>query len=191
MNEINSVSPSEWGVVRLYKIDLQAAQIEGFTRQGDQIGTDGLPIWPLREALGSTRLDPGKIEIFAVDDVIEIGLSAYLADGLGIPEHQFAAEQARLDAERGYILVVTSQAFGGTAQMLSPKPPLRHIGTYREAPIEPVIRKIETPSAQGRLAKRSAHVVSKDTSAIVPILIVLSAIILGAGLVVVLALGMG
>ena len=181
----------EWGVVRLFAIDLPEDQIGGFEEVSDVIGIDGRPLWPLRDALGATHLEKDRLEVFPVGDIADLGLSAYLTEGLGIPDATLAHERARIDAVRGHVLVVTSGALGGVAQTLSPQPPLRHIGTYHEAPIAPVIGSIETEAASGKLAKRAVPVVSKDEGRLVPILIVVLAIVLGAGMVIVMALGMG
>ncbi|MEM9031700.1 MAG: hypothetical protein AAGB18_03560 [Pseudomonadota bacterium] len=185
------VAPDEWGVVRLFVIDLPADEIDGFVAQGDVVGIDGRRHWPLRDALGATRLEEDRLEVFPVGDVAALGLSAYLTDGLGIPEGALAPERSKIDAVQGIVLVVTSLAMGGVAQTLDPKPPLRHIGTYHEEPLSPVIGRIESEGAQGKLAKRAEPVVSKDEGRLVPVLIVIAAILLGAGIIAVMALGMG
>jgi hypothetical protein len=187
------VTAHETGVVRLFQLDLPEDEIRGFVEKGWYPGDDGgeAEHWPLREALGAEYLKVDHVEVFPVGDVAALGLSTYMTEGLGMPDAEIAADKSRIDAVRGHVVVVTSAAFGGVAQRLDPHPPLHLIGTYRETPPAPVIGTIETASANGRMAKRSGHVVHARNSTLRNIGIVFLAMLLGAGIVVALALGLG
>lgn len=125
------VSSSERGLVRLFAVDVPPEEIEAFRTQ--VIGVDGaLLSWPLKEALGFTYLDEDFIELFPVSDLEEMGLTGYMIEGLGIAQKDVAEDATRLTAQKGWVLIVLSAAFDGVAQTLSPKAPLRWIGTYKE-----------------------------------------------------------
>lgn len=120
------VKTSERGIVRLFLIDLpDDALIDAFT------DSDTVP-WPLQQALGAETLDPDHVESFALRDLEGLGLSGYMAEGLGIREDEIAADRTRLDALDGHLLVVTSPAFRAQAQVIRPRAPLRWVGTYTE-----------------------------------------------------------
>lgn len=131
MTERFEIKAHEHGVVRLFAVDLPAAEVDGFATPG----ADG---WPLRDALGADTLDPDEIEVFPVSDLTGLGLPGYMIEGLGIAEADVAEDRARLDALKGHVAVVRSRAFGGVAQEITPRAPLRWIGTYVEerAPVQ-------------------------------------------------------
>ncbi len=192
---MREVAAQEAGVVRLFRIDLPAAEIDAFMAN-DRAGYDAdgagaeAPSWPLREALGAEYLDEGFVEVVAVKDIAGLGLAGYLAEGMGIPEEDLAADRAMLDALEGHVLVVGSPAFGGLAQALDPQAPLEPVGLYREAPVRPVIGRIESAAAKGRLARRSTHVVHHHASTIRTLMVLMAALLLGGGIVAMLALGL-
>lgn len=125
------VSSSERGLVRLFAVDLPGDEIENF--RSAKINSDGeLAEWPLDDALGFSFLDEDFIELFDVIDLEDLGLTGYMVEGLGIAQKDVDEDAARLAAQKGWILVVLSAAFGGVAQTLTPKAPLRWIGTYKE-----------------------------------------------------------
>lgn len=138
MSERFEVKPGERGIVRIFAVDLTVDQIKGFD---------------VAAALGVDRLDAAGIELFPVDDVKEIGLSGYMHEGLGIAADELDA--ARLDALEGYVLVVLSAAFAGQAATVTPKSPLRWIGTYTEetAPIK--FEPLPSDSARGNVVTQT------------------------------------
>ena len=195
------VPAHESGVVRLFAVELPDAEIDGFASKNwsayDAADDDAEgPPWPLRDALGADYLDDAHVEVIAVGDVAAIGLSTYMTEGLGLAEDEISKDRSRIDTVRGHVVVITSPAFGGLPQTLDPELPLRLVGTFREVAADPVIGTIETPSAQSpqrrdRRAKRSTHVVHARTSPLRTLFIVIMAILLGAGIVLALALGAG
>jgi hypothetical protein len=121
MSETFHVKSTEHGLVRLFAVDLPPEKIESFD---------------VAEALGVKALDPAQVELFAVSDLTGLGLSGYLNEGLGIAREEL--DSARLDALTGCVLIVRSAAFQGQSVKLSPKAPLRWVGTYPEesAPVK-------------------------------------------------------
>ena len=118
------VKASEHGVVRVFDVDLPAEQVKAFNRRN---GT-----WPLQDALGADTLDPDHVDLIAVEDLDELGLSGYLAEGLGISADDLRDMRGPLDALSGHVLIVTSRAFAGQDQTLSPRAPLHLVATFTE-----------------------------------------------------------
>jgi hypothetical protein len=125
------VSASEHGLVRLFAVDLPSDEVDVFR----EVVTDrdgNTTAWPLAEALGATELDDDFVELFNVNDLEGLGLPGYMIQGLGVSDRDVAEDATRLSAQRGWVLVVLSSAFGRTAQTLAPRQPLRWLGTYKE-----------------------------------------------------------
>lgn len=142
------VSSSERGLVRLFAVDLPGEEIENF--RSAKINSDGeLSEWPLEDALGFSFLDEDFIELFDVSDLEDLGLTGYMVEGLGISQKDVDEDAARLSAQKGWVLVVLSAAFDGVAQTLSPKAPLRWIGTYKEDGAPVYFEPLPDASAKG------------------------------------------
>lgn len=94
---------------------------------------EGAPpdISTLETALG-TVLDPAQVDLIALADIAEIGLSSYLITGMGVPEAALEGDAARLDALKGHVAILRSVAFERPAD-LTVTQPLRWIGTYSES----------------------------------------------------------
>ncbi|MDP2493295.1 hypothetical protein Q8W25_04660 [Shimia thalassica] len=122
------VSETEFGLIRIFSVDEPESGSALFDH--DLNSEDCLNL--VQSALGATHLDPDYGELFAVADLEEVGLRGYMVQGLGIAEADVTQDALRLDALSGTVLIVLSKAFGGHAQELSPKSPLRWVGTYRE-----------------------------------------------------------
>ena len=129
MSDRMNVPENETGIVRLFSVDLEPSAVPAFFGDNDP-GDDAS--WPVQVALGADTLEAEHVELFPVDDLEGVGLSGYLTEGLGIAEADLAGDRARLDALKGYVLVVRSPAFGGAAQVLTSRAPLRWIGTWSE-----------------------------------------------------------
>ncbi len=126
MSDRMQISATETGLVRVFAIDLPPETIAEFTNP------DSPDIAAIRDALGAEALSPGHVDLVRLADLGELGLDGYLVDGLGVAEDEIATDRTRLRALRGYVLVLPSRAFAGTAQTLTPRAPLRWIGTYAE-----------------------------------------------------------
>ena len=115
MSETFTIRANEHGLIRVFVVDLPKREIDGFD---------------VAHALGPGALDPAQVELFDLSDIGEIGLSGYMNEGLGIAPDELDAP--RLDALSGPVLILRSAAFRGQAVTLTPKAPLRWIGTYAE-----------------------------------------------------------
>jgi hypothetical protein len=142
MSERFEIKDNEHGVVRLFTVDLPEAELDGFADDSDVPSA-------LQEALGVDRLNMDFVELFPVDTLEGVGLAGYMTDGLGVAQAEVDDDRARLEAIRGPVLFVLSSAFGRHAVTLTPKSPLRWIGTYTEdrAPVN--FKPLPSESAKG------------------------------------------
>ncbi|HLQ19721.1 MAG TPA: hypothetical protein VK146_12155 [Tabrizicola sp.] len=102
--------------------------------------------------LGDPDLDPAYIEIFDVADLSGVGLSGYLAEGLGVPEAALSRDAARLDALKGPVLILLSRALHGREVTLTLDPRLTPVATYAEDRPPVHFEPLPTAAAQGALA---------------------------------------
>ncbi|WP_143849639.1 hypothetical protein [Octadecabacter ascidiaceicola] len=141
----NTVSATERGLIRLYSIEMPAEETPAFI---DQPLEDDA-VWPVMDALGARYLDSDFIEVFDVASLEEIGFKGYLILGNGVAEEDVAPYAELLDQVTGTVLMVVSSAFGGFEQELSPKRPLRHIATFKEASAPVQFEQLPRESAKG------------------------------------------
>ena len=118
MSEKITVSAHEHGVVRVFAVDLP---------EGETLTHDGA-----EAALGTAPLDPDYTQIVALKDLEGLGLSDFLIEGMGLPEDQINPMRPQLEALTGQVLVLSSPAMGGAARHLTPRAPLRLVGTFHE-----------------------------------------------------------
>jgi hypothetical protein len=143
MSERFEVKANEHGIVRLFTVDLPEAELEHFA----EVKGDGPS--PLQEALGGDHLNMEFVELFPVSTLEGVGLAGYMVDGLGVAEAEVEEDRARLEALKGPVLIVLSSAFGGDAETLTPKSPLRWIGTYTEERAPVSFKPLPSESAKG------------------------------------------
>ncbi|PVA09617.1 hypothetical protein DC366_13085 [Pelagivirga sediminicola] len=156
MSDKIEITAHETGVVRVFAVDIPADQIATFTARNDR--------WPLRDALGAETLDPDHIDVFDTADLTGVGLPGYLAEGHAIPEDQLAPMRERLAAQTGAVMVVTSRAFAGTAQTLSPRAPLSLIASFSEARSPITFGALPDASAQPQQPEPEAQAPRKKPS---------------------------
>lgn len=103
------------------------------------------------ELLGDPDLDPAFVEIFDLADLSGVGLSAYLTEGLGVPEAAIARDRGRLDTLGGPVLILLSKALHGRAVTLTPDPRLSLVGSYAEERPPVHFEPLPTATASGTL----------------------------------------
>ena len=140
------------------------------------------------DLLGDPDLDPAFIEIFDLSDLSGVGLSGYLADGLGVPDAALSRDRHRLDALKGPVLILLSKALHGRAVTLTPDPRLTLVATYAEERPPVHFEPLPTATAQGSLTPDlpPAHTPQRPTSAF---LLLGLALVLVAAVALWLALG--
>lgn len=145
MTDKMQIKANEHGLIRLFAVDIPPEDPPAFNAQS-AIG------WPLQNALGAAQLNADFVECFDVSDLEELGLAGYMAQGLGIAEQDIAEARVQIDAIKGPVVIVLSKAFDGIAQDLSPKAPLKWIGTFQEDSPEVQFKPIASAAAKGSLS---------------------------------------
>ncbi len=100
-----------------------------------------------RDLLNAPHIDTASTEIFPVSDLAGVGLAAYLTEGYAVTEDALVKDRAKLDALDGYVLLLFSNSFGGSATTLAPGPDVTLIGTYPEARANMSAKPLKTASA--------------------------------------------
>ncbi len=135
------ISGTERDVLRLFAVDLPEDEAQRFATAGET--------WPLREALDARTLREDFVDVVRVADLGEMPLSRYLREAHGVTEESLAGHGARVDALDGVVIALPAQAFGGTAQTLDVRAPLRWIGTFGEERAEPAGAPLHSEAARG------------------------------------------
>lgn len=148
MTDKITIRPTEHGVVRIFAVDLPEDQIAGFNRQNGA--------WPLQDALGADVLNADHVELFPLSDLDELGLTGYLEQGHGIDPADLADMRGQLHALAGHVLIVTSRAFGGQAQTLTPCAPLRLIASFHEDATPVAFDPLPSKAARGTTGGKAA-----------------------------------
>lgn len=143
MSTTMHIKSSERGVIRVFHIDLPREAIERFTTQA------GTGEWPLQYALGAKALRSTFVEVINIRDLGDMSLSQYLTNAHDVTGPELTAMRPRLDALKGFALVLPSQAFDHTEQNLTVANPLRWIGTFNEPKAATQAAPIRTKSAKG------------------------------------------
>lgn len=137
MTDKIEIGESETGVVRVFDVDLDRAEAEAFNRRNGS--------WPLKEALGAESLDPHHLDLIQVEELTGFGLRQYLEEGMGVAWDDLEDQHVVIEGLKGTVLVVGSRAFGGQAQVLTPRAPLKLVATLNEE--KPPIKFDPLPSA--------------------------------------------
>jgi len=170
------INASERGLIRVFAIDLAPEELAAFTASGNP------DTWPLRKALGATALDPEWVDVVRPSDLGEMSLSDFLIEGPGVSASALEGDRARLDALKVPVAVLPSQAFCAQAQELTPRAPLRWIGTYAEPRAALPESPLRTSAAEGHLSPKGAKAPGPDmrrASLVLAGLIALGALALG------------
>lgn len=120
----------EIGLVRVFALSMDATAAQALK---DNDATGGTT--PQDRALGGS-VDSTRTEVFALSDLGDMRLPDYLLEGPGVTPESLDRDRAKLAALSGWVMIVYSSAFGGTAQTLTPAPELTLIGTYPQEGID-------------------------------------------------------
>ena len=124
MSETITVSSAARGRIWVFDVDLAPGEVKAFTRRNGS--------WPLQEALGAEIVAPEHAEVIAVEDLEGVGITGYLEAGMGVPAEQLDDMRARLDRLKGAVLVLSAKAFSAEGARLTPRHPLRLVGSFSE-----------------------------------------------------------
>lgn len=135
------VAEGERETVRILALDLPPADAKALAARTEPNGAPP----PLAQMLGVEALDFDHVEVFPASDLQGVGLSGYVADGLGVAEAAIAADAEALDAETGYVVILHARAFRGEPAALRLAPELRPLAAYGLAQAKPA--KVTSPRA--------------------------------------------
>ena len=142
-----TVPDSDRRYVWVFAVDLPENDLRAF---GHEDHTDDDKVhWPLGDALGlSPYPDQDFVELFDLDTIQDFGFSRYLSEANGM---DIGEDAAKLDALRGGVALVFSQALKGGQTRFAPKAPLSFIGRYALPVDLPTHEKLTSTSAEGLL----------------------------------------
>ena len=143
MSVTMDIKSSERGVIRVFHIDLPKEAVERFTTQA------GTGEWPLQYALGAKSLRAAFVEVVDLRDLGDMPLSQYLINAHDVNGADFETLRPQLDALKGHVLILPSQAFDQTEQTLTISNPLRWIGTFNEPKPTSDATPLRSASAKG------------------------------------------
>jgi hypothetical protein len=121
------INGSDANTLYLLHLDLPPDAVERFTQMA------GTGEWPLKYALGATRLSDSFVDVVTIKELGPMRLSQYMAQAYDVPARGLGADLARIDTLQGHVLILPPQAFDATSQTLAIAPPLKLIGQYGEA----------------------------------------------------------
>ena len=120
------INGSETEQIHLFHINLPPEAIERFTVQA------GTGEWPLKYALGATKLRTDFVDVVAISDLGQMTLSNYMTTAHNATGTAFDEARARIDALTGHVLLLPTQAFAHTSQTLTIGAPLKYVGSFAE-----------------------------------------------------------
>lgn len=138
------IKAHEHGVVRLFAIDLPAADAQSFD-------TDALAA-----ALGGVPLDGEQVDLINLNDLEDMGLDGYLIHGIGAAKSEVIQLRPQINALKGHVALIRSAAFGGMAATLAPQKPIRWVATFGEVPLDLTSTPLRSESAKGTLSAPAA-----------------------------------
>lgn len=124
--EALEVRANERRVVRVFALDVPPEQIRFLRDEPAAIA----------DMLGLAEIDPDHVDLIKLSDLDEYGLGGYLTEGCDVEEDDFKPLADRLKTLKGHVLVVLSRAFSGNAMTLAPKPGLRLVASFGQAPTD-------------------------------------------------------
>lgn len=146
MNDLHFSPADERRRVWLFSVNLPEEEVKSLAEeQFDEEGN--LSTWPLKDALGVTRLDKEFVEVFKTASFEDYGLDRYLTEAHGMSEAQVAEDSEKLKNLEGHAVLVVSKAFGGQADQFNLSDQLTLVGSYGVEKPTAAILKAEAKAA--------------------------------------------
>ena len=118
------INGSDTATLHLLHLDLPPEAVQRFAKMA------GTGEWPLKYALGASRLRESFVDVVTIKDLDPMRLSQYLGQAYDVAAAALDADRARIDALEGHVVILPPQAFDATSQTLAIAPPLTLIGSY-------------------------------------------------------------
>lgn len=141
--------------VWVFHLDIDPSEIAAWRHEVFLDDDDASTIWPLRDALGLTRLDNDFTEVIEAADFKTYRLDRYLHEANGFDEDAVTQDAAVLNALKGVVALIYSEALGSDPVTLAPEAPLRFVGRYDTKPDMRLPNAIRTDSTEGELVAKS------------------------------------
>ncbi|SMX37739.1 aspartate carbamoyltransferase catalytic subunit [Maliponia aquimaris] len=167
------INGSDTTTLRLLHLDLPPEAVDRFTQMA------GTGEWPLKSALGASKLRESLVDVVAIKDLGPMRLSQYLAQAHEVSARAMGKDAARIDALEGHVVILPPRAFDGTSQTLTISAPLALIGSYAE--LAPAGRgaPITARSAQGSSGGGAPAQPGKAGSTALKLILTAVALVLG------------
>lgn len=98
--------------------------------------------------LGAAPPHPEAVEVFALSDLGDMGLTGFLLDGVDADPGDINRDKAKLGALEGWVMLIHSSAFAPEGATLTPDPALTLIGTYSQTPADKPTETLEAEAAK-------------------------------------------
>ncbi|MDU8928492.1 hypothetical protein RXV86_13965 [Alisedimentitalea sp. MJ-SS2] len=142
------IPAGEHDILRLFAINLPREAMREMLQPVN--GTQPTPS-PAAQLLGIGGLDDRHAELFDTTDLAGLGLRGYLSEGYDLAPETLAPDAARLDAIKGYALLLLSQAFDRRATRLSPIRSLNLVATYALPGADNRMGRFTPPGSRARI----------------------------------------
>lgn len=131
-----SIPEGEQGRIRVFALSMTAKEAKALAANGSTVPeTDGGRSYQ-EDALGTDNLDHDFVQVFPIRDLEGVGLADFLVEGHGAEPQDIKADKTKLGALGGWVMVVLSKAFRGTARKLDLDPRLTLIGVYGQEGVD-------------------------------------------------------
>lgn len=134
------ISKTEHGVIRVFTISRPMEDMARALHQQSKA--------TVAATLLSHPVSDRDVELFALSDLVGVGLPAYLTDGYDVDKDAVRADRTRLEALDGYVLLLFSHVSNDGDVSLHPTADLTLIGTYAEPKAQHAVAPITSQAAK-------------------------------------------
>lgn len=170
------VNGSDTTTLRLLHLDLPPEAVARFTQMA------GTGEWPLKYALGASKLRESLVDVVAIKDLGPMRLSQYLAQAHEVSARALGPDAARIDALQGHVVILPPRAFDGASQTLTISPPLSLVGSYAEVAPTRGGPAVTARSAQGAGGGGAPARAGQGGSTMLKLILTAVALVLGGAL---------
>lgn len=148
MDDLLHISAGERGTVRIFAVDIDAAERRKILEPKPDTAPTGAALGDL---LGVDWIAPDHADLFDVADLDDLGLMGFLSQGAGISDTDLDAHRSLLDPLTGTVLIVYALGFSGEKQTLTPDARVRPVACLREAKAPIQFEPLRSAAAAGQL----------------------------------------
>ena len=153
------VKSGETGVVRLFLVDLEPAELRLIQSPRGDMPPTGAALGAL---VGLDWVDPAYAELFDMRDLDGMGLPNFLLQGAGVSDAQVEEARVLLEQVEGVVLILYSGAFRGEAAQLAPAGITQFLREFREEKTDVHFERLPGASASGQVAPPTTEPKTKN-----------------------------